>query len=458
MRQSDLLQLIEKFDLKTQREARKWLTSPVHNTREDVLALYVFICQNLNKKTEKLNKKEVFAHCYPGKPYLETQVNHLMSWLLEALRDYLGWLEWQNDTAHVRLLRSRAMRKMGLDAAFEKEWSCAQSALEQEPFRDEQYHTMSHLLQRERYEHASLQRRADAPPLDVMARHAATAYRLNQLRFECSAAVARTMRKDTQKMDDQINTSKLETIELYENLLAALKDSNDSAAFFEAKKHLESHWQLFRGNERRDLYLLALNFCIRKINGGQREFMRDAFDLYRSGLENQALFEYGQLSHQTFKNAVMAGLNHGEFDWVRHFIEQYREHLPPRDRHSAYSYNLAIWHFWRKDYDAAMTLLRETNIADPMTNLAARVVLLQIYFERGYLEAIESHLESFNTYLRRLKSVGYQRDNYFNLIKFTKKMLRTEKKNKSAKQKLLEEIAATTALAERQWLIKQLEK
>lgn len=421
MRQSDLLQLIEKFDLKTRREARKWLASPVHNAREDVLALYLFVCQNLNKSPEKLNKKEAFAHCYAEKPYQEAQVNHLMSWLLEALRDYLGWLEWQKDAAHVRLMRSRAMRKLGLDTAFEKEWSHARSMLEHEPYRDEQYHTMSHLLQRERYEHASLQRRADVPPLDLMAWHAATAYRLNQLRFECSAAVARTMRNNAQNFDLQNDVSNLEAIELYENLLLALKDSNASAAFFAAKKQLESHWHLFRGNERRDLYLLALNFCIRKINSGQREFMRDAFDLYRSGLENQALFEYGQLSQQTFKNAVMAGLNHGEFDWVRHFIEQYREHLPPRDRHSAYSYNLAIWHFWRKDHDAAMTLLRETNNADPMTNLAARVVLLQIYFERGYLEALDSHLESFNTYLRRLKSIGYQRDNYFNLIKFTKK-------------------------------------
>lgn len=36
-------------------------------------------------------------------------------------------------------------------------------------------------------------------------------------------------------------------------------------------------------------------------------------------------------------------------------------------------------------------------------------------------------------------------------------MLRIEKKNKWEKQKLLEEITATTALAERQWLIKQLQ-
>jgi len=459
MRQSQLLQLLEKLDKKDFREVRKWLQSPIHNLRGDVLALFDHTTASLAKSPDRLGKERAFAACYPGEPYEEVRLNHLMSWLLHALRDYLGWREWQGDEPSVRLLRCRALRKLGLEDAFEKEWETAHTALEAQPHRDEHYHHLSHLLQRERYEHASLQRRAADLPLTEMADHAATAYRLNSLRFECSTEVAHSVsRHPTSNVPSPTSSvqspqSSAPPITLYENLLRALRDPADLAAFFEAKRLLEANWQLFRGNERRDLYLLALNFCIRKINGGQRQFMREAFDLYRSGLENQALFEYAQLSRFTYKNAVTAGLNLGEFDWVRTFIEDYRIHLHPRERHSAYCYNLAIWHFWRPDYDQAMTLLRETDFADPLTNLDARSILLKIYHQRGYHDALDSHLESFQTYLRRQKNIGYQRDNYLNLIRFAKKMLRLDAKDEAGRAALREEISQTGALAEREWLL-----
>ncbi len=460
MRESQLLQLLEKLEKKDLREARKWLASPIHNLRADVLTLFDHATTSLSKSPDRLSKEQAFAACYPHETYDEARINHLMSWLLAALRDYLAWREWQSDEPAVRLLRCRALRKLGLDDAFEREWEAARAALESQPHRDEHYHHLSHLLQRERYEHASLQRRAADLPLTEMADHAATAYRLNSLRFECGAEVAQSVARravgpSPLAVSQQPPTAngQQQTVHLYENLLRALRDPADESAFFEAKLLLEEHWQLFRGNERRDLYLLALNFCIRKINGGQRQFMRQAFDIYRSGLENQALFEYGQVSRFTYKNAVTAGLNLGEFDWVRQFIEDYRQHLHPRERHSAYCYNLAVWHFWRLDYDQAMTLLRETDFADPLTNLDARSILLKIYYTRGYHDVLESHLESFQTYLRRQKNIGYQRDNYLNLIRFTKKLLRLEAKDEAGRAALREEIGQTAALAEREWLL-----
>lgn len=452
MRAALLLRLLEKLDKKELRAARKWLCSPAHNTRADVTALFDHLCACLSKSPERLHKDAVFAACYPGEDFDEARMNHLMSWLLTALRDFLAWSEWQSDEAGVRLLSCRALRKRGLDDAFEKEWALAESSLNALPFRDEQYHQISHLLQRERYEHASLQRRAAGFPLSEMAYHADTAHRLNQLRFECSREVARAVAAGTALVAQPESEN---TVLLYENLLNALRDPAREDAFFTAKNLLETNWQLFRGNERRDLYLLALNFCIRKINGGQRQFIRNAFELYRSGLENRALFENGYLSRFTYKNTVTAGLNLREFDWVRSFIEEYRPYLQPRERHSVFSYNLAVWHFWKSDYDQAMDLLRENDFSDPLTNLDARAILLCIYYERGYFDALESHLDSFKSYLRRQKSIGYQRDNYLNLIRFTKKLLRLETGDKAGRLALKQEIRQTTALAEREWLLAQ---
>ncbi len=372
MRSSTLMRLLEKLELRERREARKWLASPLHNLRADVTALFDYLAVGLSGKPDALTKPAAFAACYPGEPYDEHRMNHLMSWLASALRDYLAWREWQSDAAAVGLLRSRALRKLGLDAEFEKEWRQTLAALDAEPYRDEHYYYQLHLLRREHFEHASVQRRAAGLPLAELARAAETAHRLNRLRYECGAVAARAVAREAASAPEA--APELDTIVVYENLLEALSDLSREQAFFTAKSLLETQWQRFRSNERRDLYLLALNFCIRKINGGQREFMLTAFELYRSGLENRALFEHGQLSRFTYKNAVTAGLNLREFEWVRTFIEDYRQYLPQRERHSAYCYNLAVWHFWQSDYDQTMTLLREREFDDPLTNLDARSI------------------------------------------------------------------------------------
>lgn len=63
-------------------------------------------------------------------------------------------------------------------------------------------------------------------------------------------------------------------------LLTALREPAREETFMYAKNLLELHWTCFREEERRGLYLLALNYCIRKINGGRQQFMREALDLY----------------------------------------------------------------------------------------------------------------------------------------------------------------------------------
>ncbi len=454
MRNSTLFRLLEKLDLKSRREARKWLASPVHNQRADVNALFDYLAEALSGKPEMMNKQAAFAACYPNEKYDDRRMNHLMSWLSAALRDYLAWREWQSDAAAVGLLRSRALRKLGLGPEFEKEWQLALTALDAEPYRDEHYFYQLHLLRREHFEYASVQKRAAGLPLSELAEAAETAYRLNRLRYECGTAVAKAVSRDADL--PTAPAQETDTIALYEHLLEALRDTNNEAAFHTAKTLLDTHWGLFRNNERRDLYLLALNYCIRKINGGQREYMRTAFDLYHSGLENRALFEHGYLSRFTYKNAVTAGLNLKEYEWVRNFIESYRQYLPPREQHSAYCYNLAVWYFWQSDYDQTMTLLREREFGDPLTNLDARAILLRIYYERGYQEALESHLDSFQVYLRRLKDIGYQRDNYSRLLRMVKKMTRLDPQDRSVRTALREEVEQTAAIAEKKWLLEQL--
>lgn len=62
------------------------------------------------------------------------------------------------------------------------------------------------------------------------------------------------------------------------------------------------------------------------------------------------------------------------------------------------------------------------------------------------------------TYLQRKKVMGYHKDNYKNIIQYTKKMLKVAHYDKAQIQKLKSEIESTNPLTERKWLLAQLDK
>lgn len=462
LRQSILFRHLALLETKECRLFRQWLASPFHNQREDLRQLYDYIHRHQASRPALLTKPQAWASLFPAQGYDEAKMNLLLSLLLRQLRDYLAWREWQSDRPLPRVHYLRALRKGGLDAEFEREWQEAQSELEALPYRDEWYHQWCVQLQREQYEQLVVRQRAVHFPVAPMVTHGRMAYWLGQLRLMCTQAVARSVSPKEAESVPALNLHDLPpapedpVLRLYLRLLAALREL-DEAAFFEAKGLIMAHWMLFHENERRDLYLLALNVCIRKINGGRPAFLREAFDLYRHGLENRALFVNGYLSRFTYKNVTTAGILCGEKAWVRQFLEDYKPCLHPRERQHAYLYNLAVYFFRLPDYDAALELLREANFGDDsLTNLDARSMLLRIYYERGFIEALESLLDSFAAYLRRRADIGYQKQNYENLIRFVRQMLRKWPLQAADRLALRQEVEQTPALAEREWLLGQL--
>jgi hypothetical protein len=95
-------------------------------------------------------------------------------------------------------------------------------------------------------------------------------------------------------------------------------------------------------------------------------------------------------------------------------------------------------------------VLRNTDFGDDLhTSLDPRSMLLRIYYEKNFLDALESLLDSFQIYIKRQKKLGYQGENYLNFIRFTRQLLRIVSNDTLALEKLKNEIEACTALAEK---------
>lgn len=225
------------------------------------------------------------------------------------------------------------------------------------------------------------------------------------------------------------------------------------ADFTEFRRLLTTHWQQFSAAEMRDLWLLAVNYCIRRLNTGDRAYVQQAFDLYRQGMDNGILLEDGFLSAFTYKNITRLGLGLQEYDWVEQFLHTAKQYLEPRIRENTHRYNLAFFHFHRQEYAEAMRLLVHTELDDVYNNLDARYLLVVCYCELEEWAALHSLLDSFSVYLQRLKDIGYQRDSYQNLIRFTRRLLNVSPHDAEGLVRLKSEIETTKLLAGREWLL-----
>ena len=107
-------------------------------------------------------------------------------------------------------------------------------------------------------------------------------------------------------------------IAIYYYCYNALTENNEED-FQKLKKQFLAHQHHFPKREMGDVLLLAINFCIKQLNTGKAKYDREAFELYRLGLENGLLLQQNSLSRFAYKNTVALGLRLGEFDWIEHF-------------------------------------------------------------------------------------------------------------------------------------------
>ena len=86
-------------------------------------------------------------------------------------------------------------------------------------------------------------------------------------------------------------------------------------------------------------------------------------------------------------------------------------------------------------------------------------MLLATYYETDEIEPLFSLFESFRTFLNRHKKFpANRRQNYLNLIKFTKKLTKLADRDKKGIQKLKEEVEATKNIASRNWLLEKIDE
>jgi hypothetical protein len=202
------------------------------------------------------------------------------------------------------------------------------------------------------------------------------------------------------------------------------------------------------------LFLLAVNFCIRRINLGDAVFSQDLFDLYREGLTQDVFLENGAISRWSYNNITNAALKTGDIKWALHFVETYRPKLEPAFRDTSYFFNLARCLYEKGAFNDALTALNRIEYDDVLQNLSAKTLQIKIYYHTGAWQVLDSLLDSVRIYIRRKKVLGYHKENYTNIVRLTQRLIALVPGDRADRAALRQEVEQCKVLGEKAWLLK----
>ncbi len=465
MKNSRLFLLFSQLPKKQLSTIQKAAHSSYFTTRPHVTRLFDFLWECRFELKVTPTKEQAFRAIFPDQAYDDHKLRLSMSLLLKLMERCLVFEEWEKNRTHYLTTLGITYRKLGLSKHFLQAIQQAKLSNTNQPYRSDIFYDLELKIALEEYQFKATQKQIQELNLQSILDQLDLAYFIQKLRYACYAHSHQAVFKIEYdyglilNLLDYLPSSKHltnPTLAIYYYCFKALKNPASPELFRQFKELLFKNSAVFPDTELRDLYLLAINYCIRQLNQGDRSFAADGFDFYKDGIEKEYLLIDEKLSRFTYNNITALGIRVGEFEWVEHFVYQYKTNLEKKFQESSYSFNLARIKYEQKQFNSAIRLLQHAEYKDVVLNLSAKAILVKIFFELEEFDTLEAHLDAMNTFIRRKKMMSYHRNNFLNLVRFTRKILETPSGNTAARKKLLSELEQTSAIAEKEWLKKQL--
>ncbi len=413
-----------------------------------------------------MQKQSVWKSVYGKAPYKDVSLRRDCSQLLQLAYQFVAVERTQDQEERVLLSNLDYAKTPKLDKHFrglDRKFTGLQQSKAQ-PSRQQfealfEYHSIQHQRQEERGEKLD-----NFKQLEQADYYLDCHYYLQKLRHYCDALGYQNFmarKPDIQVPEnflDQLAATPIVQQEAWVRayyLTARMLSAEDGEAwFFQLKSLLFEEVDAFPREEANTLCIHLSNYCIdKKINFGEAHFFQELFDVYRRAIESGLLLKNGVLGHQDYKNIITVGLHVEQFDWVEHFIQQYTQLLPPENQENALTYNLAKVYFSRQEYEKVIEQLREVEYQSQVYALGSKLMLLRTYFEMGEFLALDSLVDSFRIYLRRDRQISREvKQQYMNLIRFTRRLSRLAPGDQSSLQKIEQQVEDCKALAAKKWV------
>ena len=474
MKATHFVKILTTLDAKELKRFEEWISSPFFNKNKLIKKLYSSILKYApNFDHRNFTKEKIYQQVFKNETFVATQFNNVLSDLLQLLFQYLSYQNFQQTSDFEKICLMNELFSKGLHDSMLKigkrfQKTKTQSTLGHSStfFDNYLYHKQMDeyfLTRSSRDFDENLQQKNDELDLFYLstklkiASDMASRNLVVKGNYDCHFLEELIIR--VQK--DEEKYLSYPAVSVYYHVLQTMQNEEQEHFYFQLKQLLADNLVAFPKEELRILYDYARNYCIRKINKGNNSYYQEILSLYQFLLDKKIIFKNNYLTQWDYKNIITVGVRLGQFDWTEQFIEKYKNMLPPKEQENAYIYNLASFHYERKNYKKSLLLLHEVKFTDSSYYIGAKIIQLKSYYELDEGDAYYALIEAFRIYIIRNRTLSDLRKRAnLNFIKLAQKVYKLRDESYILRKKALVEridklellIKTTSPLMNKGWL------
>ncbi len=466
MKNPQFLELYLTLNRRQKQHFIKFLNSPYFNSNTKLVSGLEKIDSCILLPLQQL-KEKLHQFLYPKQAFEDVKLRLFFSELFRQLKNFLFIDEMQQAGFEKELSFIRYLRKSKQINLFENQASNLRSNLQKQTSWNPEKYEIRYRLDMELLSYESFKNRfsyfdfkESSEILDVSSMIKRLRIYLEQLSHESIGATSLEYPMIGAWLDyaESKDWSQYPEIEIYLLAIKMYQHPADDQYFTQYLKMIREFEVDFDFERGREIYLTALNYCIRKINQNNTSYFTQTLDLFQHCVKHGWLLDYGVMSSLTYKNIIALCIRMNDLELAIRLLEEYKNLVNPKERNTIYHFNLAKIYKEQKEYSKALYLLNTSVFRDPLIELNARVEMIKIYFEIHEDELMHNQIQATKNLIKRSKKLGYHREYYSNFLHHATRLFITKQMHRTEKEKWMHEIKADNRLIDKNWLYSMVDK
>jgi len=362
-----------------------------------------------------VSKENLFIEAFPGRKYSDPLMRKYISELNKKFEKYLAISAFQKDEYEFSLSLAKEKYRLNNYEEVEKITGSAIRKLHNETISDEDHffylykfeslHDVSAgsvpSFSRGESGEQAISTFTDYSAIMILKYYSKLLNNRKYIRMKASVKI----------LDDMIRVfyengkieSPLATIYYY--IIQSLLESNNTEFYFKLKSLIYRSEQRINKDELRGFYIFLHNYCYEKADYGNREFIKERFEIMQQFLKKGYCFDNQIMKPEFFSSMILNALSLKKIKQAEDFYNNYTETLPKENRISLLNFAMSNILMHKKQYGKAIELLGRIKYNDIFDNIRTRTLYIMIYFESRMFEPLIYQADTFRHFLKNSKHV-----------------------------------------------------
>ncbi len=408
-----MVEYLNKLTPEELQKFEKFLLSVYFNSNKNLIKLLDLIKPHYpNVRNEDLIRLKIYQKIFPDKDVNYVKLRKLISDFTISLEKFLTQVGMEEDDVRNRIALLTLLRKKRMNKRFEMEIKDLFKIQKNKFSKDAEYYLNQILLEDEYFQYnysefklefaECLQKRSDLLDYYFIFSKLHT---FHEMVFN-EISKSKTFKKNY--FDEIIAYVESNRKKIYSGhpnifiiyLVIMLKNTMKDNYLKELVDYLKKNEKKFTRKNLSYYYYYVLEYYIVKLNSGQTEYRKSAFECIRLMKEKKLFLIDDVITDTEYNNVINIVLPLKKYAWLSDFIEEYKEYLDPSFSKDAYNLGKAKLLYDKKDYDKVFQHLNEVEFKDPNYYYNSKFIMGRVSYEMRNITGLQYIITNLRQYLR----------------------------------------------------------